>query len=344
MLAAMRTIWDSLVAGVDNVSKVKRYGSVDEAKVKRDLLFVWVQVPGIVDIISEYAQEFTGTKICSFGCDHDVNDIVALPKNRLVVCDDLTVRILDLQRHREQILFSNDVHPFTSFTSTIALAVLDDERLAVGENTGDIHIWNFKTGAHLRAIVGHTGAASALAAMSADRLVSASDDTTVRVWVVSTGECIQTLRGHTDLVVCVVVLNDDMVASGSWDETIRIWDIATGECRFVCEGHTEWVGTLVLIKQNVIASGSGDSVVRIWDLVTGGCMMLEGHTDAVSKLVVLKDGTLVSGSADKTLRAWDSTTGKQKHKLAVHTDGVHSMAMLTNGNLVSASNDLIVWQ
>jgi WD40 repeat protein len=67
-------------------------------------------------------------------------------------------------------------------------------------------VWDAKTGAELRKLVGHDRVVRAVAVTpDGARIITGSDDKTARVWDASTGAQLLKLEGHTSAVLAVAV-------------------------------------------------------------------------------------------------------------------------------------------
>jgi WD40 repeat protein len=102
--------------------------------------------------------------------------------------------------------------------------------------SGEVRIWDVRTGADLHTIAGHDGAAKALAiAPDGSWLAFAVSDGEVRIWEPGTGKTRHSLAGHIGRVLDLEVAPD-----GSWlacgrsdvfdrtDGDVRVWDPHTG--------------------------------------------------------------------------------------------------------------------
>lgn len=232
------------------------------------------------------------------------------------------------------------------------LAVASGGRLLVsGSEDGTIIVWELASGAHVRALSGHSKRVWSVAVMSdGQRVVSGSEDKTVCVWNLESGACLCTSIGHTNWVLSVAALPDECgFVSGSRDKTVRVWEPVHGACTHVLEGHASEVNSVAVTPDGRhIVSGSDDKTVRVWEAQSGACFRtLHGHTDWVESVAVTPDGWhIVSGSEDKTVRLWDWTSGVCVRTLVGHTASVHGLAVTPDArHIVSGSWDgtVCVW-
>ena len=107
-------------------------------------------------------------------------------------------------------------------------SVPDGNTLASGSLDGTVRLWEVATGAHIRALTGHTNGVDSV------------------LWEGTTGALPSTLREHTRGVWSVSFSPDgSTLASGSQDNTARIWDTQTGTLIRILTGHTHFVSRVV---------------------------------------------------------------------------------------------------
>lgn len=114
--------------------------------------------------------------------------------------------------------------------------------LASSDEDGTVRLWDSPTGALIRELRRHHGAATALCTVPAGDhhlLASASVDQTILLWDPQTGDRIATLTGHTGPVtgLCVVPGSPSRLASTSADQTVRVWDLASQRAELTIPVH-----------------------------------------------------------------------------------------------------------
>jgi WD40 repeat protein/DNA-binding SARP family transcriptional activator len=132
------------------------------------------------------------------------------------------------------------------FVQVLSLAFTPDGKRLIGSRSpgasfeaffGEVAIWDWATGQHLRTLAGHSGGVTH-AAFSPDgsRLATASRDGTVRLWDPDTGEQQLVLRGHDGEVSSVAFSPDgSRLASVSIDGTVRVWELGLDELVEIAE-------------------------------------------------------------------------------------------------------------
>ena len=198
-----------------------------------------------------------------------------------------------------------------------AVALLSDgSRIASGEDSGVIRLWDAISGQRMATVRGHAGQILNLA-WSPNRklLASGSADGTVKLWDVSFGREVRTFFDQqSNHVYCVAWSpNGERLASASGDSTVALWDVATGAQLNRLAGHLRSVRCVAWSSSGtILASGSDDRTIRLWDTKTGKSKLaLEGHHSAVKFLAwSTDDSVLASADHDGEIRLWESSTGK----------------------------------
>jgi WD40 repeat protein len=145
--------------------------------------------------------------------------------------------------------------------------------LAVGLESGDIHIYNINDGNLVLSLNGHTDWVRDLVQISADLLASSSSDQTVRIWNLTTNTCKFNLTGHTSLVYGLKQITPNILASGSSDTTIKLWDTTSGQLIRTLTGHTSYIlWSIDLLNSQTLVSGSWDQTIKFWNWSTGECL------------------------------------------------------------------------
>jgi WD40 repeat protein len=259
-----------------------------------------------------------------------------------VACQDRSVYVLDSQTRTIKALRGHG-------DQVIAVAFSHDgKKLASGDWSGNVRLWDARTGKQTHALAGHEAAVHGVSFSPDGRqLASASQDKTVRLWDVHTGKQQLTLTGHTAAVRSVSFSPDGrQLASASHDTSVRLWDAHTGEQQLTLTGHTAAVrGVSFSPDGRQLASASSDKTVQLWDARSGRRQRtLTGHTAVVRSVSFGPEGRWVaSGGNDKTVRLWTTGNAQLQPTLTGHTAAVNSVSFSPDGRrLASGSADKTV--
>lgn len=221
---------------------------------------------------------------------------------------------------------------------------VSEDRLFSCDYGNTIKVWDWKTGAHIQTLQGHTKGVNSMCT-DGTYLFSASADNTIKVWYWKSRISLHTLQGHTESV-CSVCVSGDRLFSGSWDKAVKVWDWRAGVCLRTMEGHESLVYSVCVLGDRLF-SGSGDETIKVWDWRSGACVQtLEGQDDGsreVYSLCVSGD-RLFSGSSDETIKVWDLESGACVQTLEGHTGAVLALCV-SEDRLFSGSDDktIKVW-
>jgi WD40 repeat protein len=106
------------------------------------------------------------------------------------------------------------------------LEKLGGDFLASGSNDNTVKIWNFKTGACLKTLSGHTYKISALILLNDGNLASGSKDKTIKIWNPNTGALLTTLTDKNE-IQCLDLLGEDILMSGTSNGMVKFWNTTT---------------------------------------------------------------------------------------------------------------------
>lgn len=205
-------------------------------------------------------------------------------------------------------------------TGVHALAVSSDGRwVVVGEETGQVKIYELATNELRHTLTGHTDRVSSVSFGPDGRMVAtASRDQTVRMWHVEDGQS----RGQRDLptpvnAVSFVQAGAYLAAAGD-DHLVHVWKVpeATTDPNAIealepvqtWEGHTGAITSLAGIPgTNRLLSGSADGSLRVWDLESGNQVASMDHGGPVTAVAVRTDGQrFASASSNHTAKIWSA--------------------------------------
>ena len=186
----------------------------------------------------------------------------------------------------------------------------DGKRIASGDRSGDINVWDLATEESRRFKADGTVLTVGFAA-NGDLLAGGES---VETWDAKTGE-VKRRHKPWEHVTSIVFASDGASllseASRSMDPSLKVWDVATGKPLWLVQIRFAVVATCLSPDARMIAAAHLATVV-LWETAGATPKMLQGHAKPVDAVAFGPDGATLatSSSEDGTIRLWDSATGK----------------------------------
>ena len=189
----------------------------------------------------------------------------------------------------------------------------DGKLLASSHDQGLLILWDFETGAQLRAFRGHEGIIQSLAfSPDGKLLVSGSVDRTVRVWNVATAGVVRQISDLSDGVKCVGFSPDGRLiagAVGDFDGVYHLWEAASGRQIARLPAARARIYQFAFSPDGKLLAGTGpDNSLCLWEIATRGerCRF-SGHPAGNLAIAFAPDGrSVASGSQDTTALVWNA--------------------------------------
>ena len=195
----------------------------------------------------------------------------------------------------------------------------DGNRLAIGDGSGSISLWDLRTGNKISTFKAHSDSVNGLAfSPDGNTLVSGSWDSQIHLWDVATQKRRQTLTESFHTHTVAFSPDGKTVASGSFSGTAQSWDLETKEKLVTFNGHIDAIQTVAFSPDGkMLASGSWDATIRLWDTNTGDQIgIITGHKHFVEEMAFAPDGNSVAGTARGMISLWD-TNKRSEHPLQI---------------------------
>ena len=243
------------------------------------------------------------------------------------------------------------IHTFRGAGTARVLELSSDGwRIAAGDWSGNVDVWDIRTGERVRSIaMVPAGAGPAMVvgiafSSNGNTIAAGASDGRVAAWSVDDGTERWSTVAHGPEVTTVSVTGDsDLIAAANNDGAIRIWRIADGTLAHSFAGHESVTSIALSPGAEQLASCGSDKAIRIWEVSSGTPLsVLRPETSGVYA-VAIKEGLVAIGSADGTIATWRLADGLGTLDVRVaHGSTVNDVAHGPNGLLVSGGGDAAI--
>ena len=212
-------------------------------------------------------------------------------------------------------LVARESHPLcdparvTSGAACVAFSA-DGAALAVGQQDGEISLWDIPTGENRARLAGHTSFVGALVyAPAGDLLASSAGDGSTRIWDLATMR--ERLRlsypGPTRISLAFSRDARLLFLGDPTSPMVRVWDLTTGIERAALRGPA---GVVVAVAASpdgtTLAAADYQGGITIWDLATMTIKPTGLRHAGVHALTFAPDGrSLATGGFDGSINLWD---------------------------------------
>lgn len=236
----------------------------------------------------------------------------------------------------------------------------DGSLIASTGRDGSVKLWDGRTLAPLRSLVGHTAAAWGVA-LSPDgkQVASGSSDGTVRLWDAAKGVETHKLTPAGRGITAVAFSPDGaLLATTSWDRSnergvwglVKIWDPRDGRLLHSMEHGVKPIVTVAWSKDgSLLAVGTWDDDATLWRTKDWTLAKKLQPTEkpsnkAVQGIAFSPDGSrLVVTAKDGVIRVWDIGTGVVLNTLVGQAEGqaqwINDAVFLDDDRLATVSQD-----
>jgi WD40 repeat protein len=239
--------------------------------------------------------------------------------------------------------------PLEGRASGVAFAP-DGKTLAVGSQSGRIHLFDFATGKPTGTLDGHTSEVVAIVyAPDGKTIVSTAHlwdgkDLPVRAWDAPTGKPLWARADTRTFPTDLALPADGRTVYTTGNGGIPRWDMKTGEPLPRVKAYDQYTTAMAVSADGKYLMAGGFRDVVLWDLVRDRRVRTwrateDDHNNTVEALAFSPDGaTAVTTATDGRVRAWDVGTGERRAERA--TGGrVMAAAFSPEGDLLALAGE-----
>ncbi|HTN77854.1 MAG TPA: c-type cytochrome domain-containing protein, partial [Pirellulaceae bacterium] len=209
---------------------------------------------------------------------------------------------------RPKNLHKNDLAGLTAAGQSVATSS-DGKWIAIGNDAGQVQLYDAATGQLARALTGHTAAITSVEfTPDGAQLYSGSVDKSVRVWNPADGAVLASVETPAEVRALRLINKGTQLATGGSDNIVRIWTKDADKLTAVRDltGHAQPITSLAVVADNQLASSSADGIIKIWDVAGGKSTKDLNHGGPVTGIVVRADGQrLISAGANNIAKLWN---------------------------------------
>ncbi len=185
----------------------------------------------------------------------------------------------------------------------------DGATLAVGQQGGEITLWDVTTGRHRSSLLGHAEfVASLVYAPDGAMLASTGRDRTTRIWELATSRQRFAISGPVAPFVALAFSPDGRLLCLGDQATavVRLWDVKAGVERAALSGAAGPIVALGISPDGTtLAAADYMGEVTCWDLATFAIRPKRLKHAGVRSLAFAPDGqTLATGGFDGSIHLW----------------------------------------
>lgn len=203
----------------------------------------------------------------------------------------------------------------------------DDKRIAVGDETGTVRVYELPSGDLVQVLLGHEHQITAMDfSPDGQFLLSGSSGGTIRLWQPESGKQLRMLTDHRYHITSIRWRPDgSQIASADGEGKILLWEL-TRPTAIVLDGHPGGIAQLAWHPTNsqVATIGTRDGAVKIWDVEQAEAILSLGPLqESLQQVCWRPDGEQLAVGSQKKIRLFSVSPSEQLSTLTTqHLRGV----------------------
>ena len=192
----------------------------------------------------------------------------------------------------------------------------DNFRLALGDGSGKITLWDISQDKVLVTLSGHRYLRHLAFSPDGNRLASTGIDSgsKIKLWDVRSGREVAALANQKEEINGICFSPDGERLASASANNVQLWDVGTGKLLTTLNGHFGGVSHVCFSPDGKqLATAGTDGIVKLWNMMGAGEQaILTGHQEEVGQALFSPDGQcLASCGKGDSVMLWDAVTGKQ---------------------------------
>ncbi len=212
---------------------------------------------------------------------------------------------------------------------------LDGSRLASGDDTGIVQIWNLDDDEKPVILEEHSHQVWALAfSPDGNTLASADRSGQLVLWNIESGDQIWSVKAQDGGIWSIVFVEQGKQLVIAGETNVSIWDVKTGTPRKqLAKVDASITRMAVSPDGQYLVTSDTSGVASIWDLATESVTRKIAADDNVLWSVAISpDGQqLATASGDEVVILWEISTGEQQAIFTGHAGGATDVTYLADG-------------
>jgi WD40 repeat protein len=298
-------------------------------------------------------------KLDTKGHTSKISDLIVTKNGDIIsASNDKTIRVWDSKTGREKRKILGQIGQGSEGT-IFAIALSDDEKyLAVGGfldkpgngQSGQIRIYNYKTGQLLKTLKSHTNVVFDLD-FKGDYLISGSGDSSAKIWSTRDWKLLDTIKTHSNYVYATKLIKDSgkyYAITASYDNKISLYDIKN---RQTIKTHTlnSKQASLATSNRHIAVSGYLSNNINIYDYNLNHIKTITNDTESAGLHYSPNSKYLITGTAS---HPYNINTYKVSNDYSLyssfkkHTNLAMAVAFLDTDTVVSGggnNNEIYIW-
>jgi WD40 repeat protein len=184
---------------------------------------------------------------------------------------------------------------------TTSLAILNDQRVIIGNKYGELEIWNPKTETQDYSVQAHTSMISEIIVLSDEEILSKTYNE-IRIHYLYNNLGFILVKETNTKILCTLAVGNRVI-TGNENHILKIWNIDNKQLEFTQKMEIGPITSMALLPNNEIICGSKYGGISIFNLNTYHIrFILQNNTKEITSIHVLPNYQILFVSKDQTIK------------------------------------------